>query len=231
MACCLLSFCAGVYSWNGVSAGLGEPIMTKIILLNGPPRSGMSTAAALLLEAFPQAREYKFTTPMDRAFPAFFGLSAERWKELREKEKDLEAVELFGWRPRSVLISFSEDWAKQLFGPAVFGQLAATGFLPEAPLIICSDSGFPSEAAALLEKFGASNMLQICLFRRGTSFEGDSRSYWEIEELLRIDIQNNGSLEDLKGALVQRIQDWVFMSGTEWTEEEVCQIKANGQLS
>jgi hypothetical protein len=99
--------------------------MNKIfILLNGPPRSGKSTATEMILGAHHDAFEYKMTYPMDMAFKSFFCIPDHEWHQYREVNKDKPQIRFGGHTTREALISFSEGFAKPLAGHDVFGKIA-----------------------------------------------------------------------------------------------------------
>ena len=101
----------------------------------------------------------------------------------------------------------SEKWFKPYFGPTIFGRLAASHlnqYIPEhSRTFIFSDSGFYPEAYGLvgaLETITPAEMIVIQVHRDGCSFEGDSRSWLDLQDLgiPLIKLNNSGTLEDLK---------------------------------
>lgn len=169
----------------------------RLIVLNGPPRSGKDTIAKMLSD-YHGATILKFTAPMDRAIPAFFGIDPQRWVALREDHKDHPAPEFNGLTPREVLISFSEEWAKRLFGRDIFGKLAAEEALRHGSRVVFSDGGFAREVTALRKKVPETFVVQVK--RPGQCFENDSRQYLDNPDFV---IDNNGSLLHLQNQVHQ----------------------------
>jgi hypothetical protein len=167
----------------------------KLILLNGAPRSGKDTGADYLVQAY-DAVAFKFSGPIKAAIKAAFDLSDEQVAYLESVKGEPDDL-LFGHSYRNVQISFSENWMKVVFGDKVFGHLAArkTSNL-RAPLLVCSDSGFASEAAPVLDTVGRDNTLLVKVHRPGKTFAGDSRSFIELDGVKTVDIHNDGTLAD-----------------------------------
>lgn len=171
-----------------------------LILLNGPPRSGKDTAGRILhgVLGYPL---HKFTEPMDRALPSFFGIIPERWAYLREHAKDKSCPELGGRLPREVLISFSETWAKPLFGRDIFGQLMRRT-LQGQPAIL-TDCGFRREVECVVPDYPPEEVLLLRTQRPGCTFSKDSRAYITLADLgvQEIDLENNGTLEEFSAQI------------------------------
>lgn len=191
----------------------------KIVLLNGPPRSGKDTAAELiqnkLKEKHPVAR-CKFATGlrcMAEAAIEASGLLDESAEIVPlffcDAFKDTKQSSLCGRTPREVLIQMSEGFVKPLFGKDFFGKVLAHEIkkvkTTRTSLFLISDSGFTEEAKVLVEKFGAENILLIRLHADGTSFRGDSRSYISLNDVYSVDVHNpmteEGLWENLKSAV------------------------------
>jgi hypothetical protein len=164
-----------------------------LILLNGPPRSGKDTAGRILHEVLGYPL-HKFTEPMDRALPAFVGITPERWAFLREHAKDKACEELGGLLPREVLISFSETWAKPLFGRDIFGQLMRRSL--QAQPAILTDCGFRREVECVVPDYPPEEVLLLRLHRPGCTFSKDSRAYITLADLgvRELDLENHGTL-------------------------------------
>ena len=158
----------------------------KLILLNGPPRSGKDTAGDLLKEQlhrpdFPvetyklaailKEMVHKAYTPEGGPVPPH---------DAFEDSKDEPADFFQGQTPRKAYIQFSEHYIKPLYGQDYFGQRLAEVIREDGPAIaIVTDSGFAEEAKPLLDLLDTpKDGLQVHLHREGTSFDGDSRAYW-----------------------------------------------------
>lgn len=186
----------------------------KIVFLNGPPRAGKDEAGVALLRGHPDCRLYAMKRPLDGALRGFFGVDERTWA-LWEQHKDEcnEAFPFSDWGDktfRETKISFSEEWAKKLFGQSVFGRMALfnlqrdQGFSRYA-LTAVTDSGFLHEALPLIEAVGPTNALVVRIMRDGKSFDGDSRSYWDPPHDVRlINLYNNDMELDMWHKLVVR---------------------------
>ena len=158
----------------------------KIILLNGPPRCGKDTAQL----AMPDSIRMKFAKPVKEGAHKAFGLM-DADMDFFEDFKDKPLDEFFGATPRQVYISFSEDFMKKVTGDKkVFGKLLAKeirefedSVLEGGHTYMITDSGFRKEAEAIVEEFGAENVLLIRIYRGVLNFQGDSRSYIKLDDL------------------------------------------------
>ena len=203
--------------------------MTKILLLNGPPRSGKDTAGEELAEIMARsgvnARVFKFAHALKIAtHGTFFGLLGVlgRDRELAcdpaafEEEKDEPSEIFFGKTPREAYIAVSELLCKPLYGKEFFGEVLArqisdgaqTEGEPYLDVAIVTDSGFASEARPLIRKFGKENVGLIRISRDGCSFDGDSRSSIFLPELgdRQADVENDSSAYDLGLACAKAVE-------------------------
>ena len=98
--------------------------MTKIILLNGPPRCGKDYAGNLLTG--PGARVAKFAHVLKERTHAAYSIlhrgqpAPHDWFETT---KDEPCGEFLGRTPREAYIAFSEQFMKPLHGVDIFGRL------------------------------------------------------------------------------------------------------------
>lgn len=177
----------------------------KILLLNGPPRSGKDTIAQILQKrASSSIHLEKFALPIKTCVPLAFSIDRETWNNELDtaSNKDLPNDLFYGETPRDVQISFSEDWLKPLCGKDIFGKLAlrrlewicTRGF----GTVIFSDSGFAPEAQVLIDRFGAEAIQLWRINREGCNYKGDSRGYINLDGVRTYDVPNNGSLNDLR---------------------------------
>ncbi len=185
----------------------------KLILWNGPRKSGKDTAS-LYCEAAFKAHHFKMSGPIKAAIKAMFNFHDEEVEYL-ESIKVESTFLLFSKSYVETQISFSETWAKQLFGKYVFGDLAARHLRdamrknPAQQLYVCSDSGFETEALPVIDLFGRQNTLLVKIHREGKTFAGDSRSYIELEGVQTIALLNNGTTDQYHGAVHQLVQNWI----------------------
>lgn len=205
--------------------------MTKVLLINGAPRSGKDAAGEelvrLLADSGINAKVFKFATALKVAtHGTFFGLQGlldSNPGDLVtdpasfEDEKDQEHELFYGKTPREAYIAVSELLCKPLFGEEFFGEVLAQQIQREADdkktpyldVAIVTDSGFAPEAKPIIRKFGRDNVGLIRLSRTGTSFKGDSRGSIFLPELgnRQIDVENNSSLDDLGTICVRAVEE------------------------
>ena len=178
---------------------------TKIVLINAPAGAGKDEAAKHIQTNSVKTKHMEFKECLFSLVKLVYNISDKDWDTMYTREnKELPHDVLNGLSPRQALIHMSEDVIKPSFGKNFFGdwirkqinQYEGYGFVR----FIFSDSGFPEEAQALVDAFGAENVTVIRVFRDGCSYEGDSRSYLEPEMLSSgvswIDVDNDSSLED-----------------------------------
>lgn len=169
----------------------------KIILISGPPGAGKDTIAQglwITLGVGTSTIE-KFARPlMDAAASLGFSMDDEH------KERVEPGL---GMSRRQFQIAFSEDFCKPQIGPHVFGDALVNRLHKRHDLgllehVLVSDSGFLTEAQSVVDAFGAENVVRLHVSRPGHDYSNDSRTDWpDIEGVRRIDLTNDGSIEDL----------------------------------
>lgn len=179
----------------------------KILLLNGPPRSGKDTAGEFISRrAGPNARIFKFAGVLkDMVHGAFglYGVAPNHFEDVKDQPQQL----FLGKTPREMYISMSEDWFKPLYGKDVYGKFLAQKIESfknaHGELAIVTDSGFREEAEVLVKTFGAENILLLRVYREGHGFSNDSRSYIDLSDygVRSYDIDNVDIEEFKKEAL------------------------------
>lgn len=183
----------------------------KLILFNGPPRSGKDTAAAHVWTKYIHAMHFKMSQPLKDSVKAFFNLSAAD-AQVAERNKDLPLDMFFGNTYRDVQISLSEHWGKEQFGIRVFGHLAVRNIRRSpSTLFVCSDTGFVDEIVPLIEFFGGENILLVKLHRQGCNFSNDSRSYINIPNVRTLQLYNNDNIANLYEQLDAVIDAWLTL--------------------
>jgi hypothetical protein len=176
--------------------------MTRIVFLNGPPRSGKDTAARLIMNAFHGVQRLGFADHLKRATHAAYGMFDIPFDHF-EAVKDDPREEFFGLAPRRAYIEHSETYMKPLHGPLVFGHLWLRDARQRNASAICvPDSGFAPEAGPGIEHFGAENCTLIRLHRPGHDFGNDSRSYVELP-VRTFDIANDDDTGRLRARLME----------------------------
>jgi hypothetical protein len=191
---------------------------SSLILFNGPRHSGKDEAANYCAKEF-GANRFKMSGPIKAAIKAMFALTDED-VDLLETIKTQPSPLLFGLSYVQAQISFSEEWAKKVWGKDVFGRMASAAvqrwerYVGKGNLYVCSDSGFSAEAKSLVyDVISPQNTLLVHLFRTGKSFKGDSRDYIELPEVETINILNNGSIEAYHETLKGTISEWLNRKG------------------
>lgn len=186
----------------------------KIILFNGPPRSGKDTAATICVNMLgARAYPYRFAGPLKDATHAFFGMGGILMEHF-DAVKDVKSKLFFGMSPREAYIWLSEEVAKPKFGKDFFARVAANHLrsIRNATVVI-SDCGFQVEADTLIEVFGEDNVHLVHILRDGTSFTGDSRSYINHKSERSYVLNNNSDLTDFKDSVEKLIAE--IFNGTE----------------
>lgn len=177
--------------------------MTKIILFNGPPRSGKDTATDFAMKHLgKRGIHYRFAAPLKDATHALFGLKVSR--EHFDQCKNVPSVLFQGMSPREAYIWMSEEVVKPKFGRDFFAKVAVHSIAERIieskktdGIVVISDCGFAEEVELLIEVFGQENVTVVHLKREGTDFTNDSRNYI-FADCKTYKIDNNGSLSDLK---------------------------------
>ncbi|WP_419902154.1 hypothetical protein [Kiloniella sp.] len=161
----------------------------KIIIFNGPPRSGKDTGGETISKSFPRAKRLKFSDPLKKATHAAFDLRHVDGRELDvdhfERVKDVPLTEFFGSTPRQAYINYSELHMKVLYGKDVWGHIFMnTVERHQDTIFTVPEGGFIEEVETILKRgIPAKDVLFIRVRRQGCSFEGDSRSYLNPESL------------------------------------------------
>lgn len=154
----------------------------RIILFNGPPRSGKDTASTMARDHLLQKQAgvylYRFAEPLKDAVHALFGFTGvdtEHFNALKGEMLD----EFFGMTPREAYIWMSEEVAKPKFGQDFFVKIAIRHMQEYADhnIFVVSDCGFQVEADELIKAFGGDNVWVLQLWRTGCDFKKDSRGY------------------------------------------------------
>lgn len=185
----------------------------KIVLFNGPARSGKDTATNAVVEAISGATAFKFSQVVKEGTHVALGLPA--FHAGFEAQKDMPLPEFYGLTPRQAYIAHSEIYMKQVYGNDIFAKLAVQQFRSrvwsdDAPIVI-SDCGFQIEVDYITEAMHPKNVMLIKLQRRGFSFAGDSREYVKPHPEQRcLTIENNeNEIVRFGNECVIAIQRWL----------------------
>lgn len=153
----------------------------KVLILNGPPGCGKDTLANLVSDKDVSLASFK--KPMFSIAIAAAGVSEAEWfQRYDDRElKELPWDKLNGLSQRDFMIKISEEWIKPVFGKTHFGKLAASQC--DNYVTLFTDGGFADEVLEICDLFGKRNVTLIHVYRDGTSFEKDRRSYVQIAGL------------------------------------------------
>lgn len=163
--------------------------MPKIILLNGPARSGKDFAAAHLMDALKEDEpvHLKLSSPLKTMASEILAESCE------DLEKRKEETLPIGVSYRHVQIMLFESIA-QAFTKSWLGQTLARKIAKiDNSTIVVSDAGRDEEIEPLIQAFGAKNLLVVQIFRNGCSFDNDIRYYITNQRVKRVTIFNDGT--------------------------------------
>ncbi len=188
--------------------------MKKIILVNGPPRSGKDTVGDIIAK-IAGGTPVKFAASLKRATHAFFHALRDDFSDdtlyvatrasindaYYEQTKETSMPLFGGLTPREAYIGASETFLKPTFDNDVFGNILADQIeRSDKKLFVVTDSGFQSEAEVMIRRFGLDNVKLIRLTRAPYTFEGDSRGYIALEAST-YGIRNEGTYDALKQAV------------------------------
>jgi len=119
---------------------------------------------------------------------------------------------------RQALIYCSETLFKPLLGKEVFGQMFVES-LPEEGITFSGDGGFSDEAMPVIRELGKENVLIVRITRDIKSDVVDSRSLLKPEDFQPhqrpcfLDVENDGSVEDLKRKVEEMVSAWISEGG------------------
>tara|TARA_Y100001963_G_scaffold45352_1_gene63944 strand:- start:18 stop:605 length:588 start_codon:yes stop_codon:yes gene_type:complete len=187
--------------------------MKKLLLINGPPRSGKDTFFDIMHTRVESCSEYKMSRPLKDIFGALFNMNWLEQDIMLEEKKD-ETILDVGMSPREILIMISEEWIKPKFGDHYLGIIGRARIRQmDAKNIIITDSGFDYEIPPLIEEFGYDNLYLIQLSRPDYTFENDSRDYIGIDSIKPDNvavIHNNDDLNEYKRKIIIVLRDFGF---------------------
>lgn len=177
----------------------------KIYLINGPAGSGKDTTAEMVANDTPYTIIDKFAAPIKRAITALYCNGDRETFDGYDTyaRKGLPSSLFLGKSCRQVQIDISEKYMKpnhneQVFGEILANSIKATCHNKAVQNILITDSGFRPEAEVLVNEFGADKVILIRLHKAERTFEGDSRSYIQLEDLgvLCYDVENVDNQQD-----------------------------------
>lgn len=201
-----------------------------VVFVNGPPRSGKDTAGTIIGDLMhgrrvldsnaPRCKVLKMAEPLKCGTHALFAaLRGELLHEVTtdggyvfedapafddaayEPEKDKPSPDFFGATARACYIAVAEKLLKPTFGQSFFGKLLARRIASMSGVLVVTDSGFAIEAEPVRDAVGDGNCALVRMRRSGCSFVGDSRSYITLPGVRTVDIDNDGTTDDLRKLL------------------------------
>lgn len=176
-----------------------------LYLLNGPPRSGKDTIAEMLVTDL-GAEHWKLAKELKERCHGAYRL--DKPADAFEAVKDLPSGLFLGLTPREAYIRFHETFLKPAHGFEVLGLLLANAHLTQSRMlrqvpiwerwgaVVVSDAGNALQCAPLVSLFSPENTKLVHIEREGTKW--DNRQRFELEGVRTYNIQNNGTLEDLR---------------------------------
>lgn len=185
--------------------------MPKLLLLNGPPKSGKDTIVKELTQ-YVKFQHLKFSMPIKRAVAALLDVresDLEAYKDIQSSMLQPAGTTLKEVRetPRDLLIAMSEDLLKPRYGSDFFGRIFWQHTKNSASsLIVSSDCGFEEEVERVISNAGSHHCILIRLHRDGTDFDSDSRSYLRDGLCHTWDISNNGTVHEAAMMVLRVLQ-------------------------
>lgn len=207
-----------------------------IVLLSGPPNSGKGFLAEHLIKRLGGV-EKEFKASLYQHTAAYFGVDLD-WFKIMTTDRIIKEIPLgqlmlppreyidlkmllgqsgvaFDSQksmisPREAMIFVSELVYKPKEGEDYFG-LQAANTMEEGNNFV-SDAGFAEEAEVQVTEFGVEDVLLVRIHREGTTFEGDSRDYLDLDYLgvSTLDVDNNRDISEVVSDIAE------FMANELW---------------
>lgn len=197
----------------------------RIVLFNGPPRSGKDTAARACMESEDLNGFYRvfdrMSMPLKRAFAGMMNKSIDRWGNVEtyedQKEKTWAAGPIYE-SYRQWQIDFSDKFMRPLYGDNVLARLFMQRQFNQSPdaVIFVPDCGFDIEYKTLSDAFLPHNVLVVKIYRPGADFSNDSRNYLKVgsfgdkrDSEHVIHISNSGTEAEFTRKVITRVGRWL----------------------
>ena len=164
-----------------------------VIALNGPPGVGKTTLATTLARMARKGAVASMAEPLYRITAAMLETPVLReeltLRCMRRQEFKDRPLSDFGmiWHDkatvRDLMISASEDWLKRMNGEEFFGKLFIERHLrsPLHELYVIDDAGFACEQRVIADYVSKDKYFLLRMKRTGYNFDGDSRSYIDMD--------------------------------------------------
>lgn len=188
--------------------------MNRVIVFNGPPRSGKDTAVSTVWQlSRTPCCHIKMAEPITDSVSSLFGYTQTQWNDVYAHHKDTPQSRLHGMTPREACIWMSEEVVKPRFGRDFFGKIAAGKCIARASVghtVLMSDGGFLEEVECVVDAVGSENVCLVHLHRPGFDFASDSRGLLDPDQLgippeNFVSLLNLGDREDFQNQLALRV--------------------------
>jgi len=194
----------------------------KLVLLNGPKRTGKDTAYQALtkkdhtLKPFMMVERFSYADIIRGATHNLLGLRVRLNYYDGEDKKDKINKDFLGLTPRQAYIEVGQAMRK-IFGKDVFNRTIAsdiTNFHKATKgegLSIVTDCGFQVELDYLCKEFGNENVLLIKLMRSGGdyTFKDDIREYVVSDGCKSVFIANDSTIENFNENITEEVKIWL----------------------
>lgn len=166
----------------------------KVIILNGPPRSGKDTLAKLILSHLGAAYLRSFGSELKLMTHRLYGMVHSK-ADAFEEVKDEPSISFNGLTPRQAYINVHELYLKPVHGLEALGDLLVKSMrrrgLWSASTLIITDAGSVEECMPIVRKYGTENITLVRIEKEGCEWN-DNRTKIELERVRTFDIVNPG---------------------------------------
>lgn len=179
----------------------------KIVLLNGPPRSGKDTAARILH----QRKGFyvtKFAKYLKERTHLLYGHNYphDYFEDFKDEPLDI----FFGLTPRQAYINVSELYFKRVHGQYFFGERVVEDLKRKMPKCVAiSDCGFLDEIVPVVQAFGSENIMLIRFSSEGCSYKHDSRSPVDLGPQIHTVSLINHKDKYFGDAVIDTVDKWI----------------------
>lgn len=174
----------------------------KLVAFTGPAGCGKNTAADFLIRDYGFA-EMRFASPLKRGICAMFGWSREQidgatpeYREWRET-----VIPELGFSPRKAMQTLGTEWGRGLNEELwlILAGYELAALRPRVPGVVITDLRFDNEARWVRYRNG----YVIALERNVASIAAHSSERGVTPLWLTATVENNGTLEQLRKAVIQ----------------------------
>jgi hypothetical protein len=196
--------------------------LPQYIFINGPPRVGKSTLAEMLDDTVAGIWIDSFAEPSPRNDPPRVFPRRSHNTRLQPQRPEIKQKKLFEFAalfdldiegkiinpsgmPASTIeeamTSFANDYMRKLFGADILGRLCYRRCMSlDWQHFIIDDAEHPDDTKFIIDQAGAENCALIRIHRAGFDFHGDNRNYLSFAGVRTLDIQNDGSTDQMREA-------------------------------